>query len=61
MRSQFTSFGSVPVGATSMYRLLQNGEMVLLFPGGAREALKKRGENYELFWSGLPLCHPVCV
>lgn len=50
MRSQFTSFGSVPVGATSMYRLLQNGEMVLLFPGGAREALKKRGENYELFW-----------
>ncbi len=50
MRSTFTSFGSVPVGPTSFFRLLQANEMVLLFPGGAREALKKRGEKYELFW-----------
>jgi len=50
MRATFTSFGSVPVGPTTMYRLLQAGEMILLYPGGAREALKKRGEKYELFW-----------
>eukprot|EP00873_Tetraselmis_striata_P011400 jgi/Tetstr1/431664/TSEL_021193.t1 len=50
LRAQFTSYGAVPVGATTMYRLLQNGELVLLFPGGAREALKKRGEKYELIW-----------
>lgn len=24
--------------------------MVLLYPGGVREAFKRRGENYRLFW-----------
>eukprot|EP00192_Tetraselmis_astigmatica_P008518 CAMPEP_0117663586 /NCGR_PEP_ID=MMETSP0804-20121206/8703_1 /TAXON_ID=1074897 /ORGANISM="Tetraselmis astigmatica, Strain CCMP880" /LENGTH=668 /DNA_ID=CAMNT_0005470637 /DNA_START=306 /DNA_END=2312 /DNA_ORIENTATION=+ len=50
MRATFTSFGSVPVGATALFRLLKQKEMVLLFPGGAREALKKRGEKYQLIW-----------
>ena len=50
MASTFTSFGSVPVGPTNLYRLLQANEMVLLFPGGAREALKRRGEKYQLIW-----------
>ena len=26
------------------------GEMVLLFPGGIREALHGPGEEYQLFW-----------
>lgn len=58
LRAQFTSYGAVPVGATTMYRLLQNGELVLLFPGGAREALKKRGEKYELIWCATTVARP---
>ena len=26
------------------------GEAVLLYPGGVREAFKRRGEAYGLFW-----------
>ena len=32
-----TTFGAVPVGGRNFFRLLQNGEAVLLFPGGVRE------------------------
>lgn len=32
-----TTFGAVPVGGRTFFRLLQNGEAVLLFPGGVRE------------------------
>lgn len=38
----FRLFGAVPVTAANTYKLLANGEAVLLFPGGAREALKNR-------------------
>lgn len=43
-------FGAVPVSARNLAKLLQNGESVLLFPGGVREAYKKKGEEYRLFW-----------
>jgi 1-acyl-sn-glycerol-3-phosphate acyltransferase len=43
-------FGAVPVSARNFARLMQNGESVLLFPGGVREAYKKRNEEYQLFW-----------
>lgn len=43
-------FGAVPVSARNMLKLLQNGESVLLFPGGVREAYKKKNEEYQLFW-----------
>ena len=33
----YTLFGSVPVSAKNMHRLLSNGERVLLYPGGAVE------------------------
>ncbi|CAO2202847.1 unnamed protein product [Urochloa humidicola] len=33
-----------------MYRLLERNEFVLLFPGGIREALHRKGEEYKLFW-----------
>ncbi|KAL4442037.1 hypothetical protein ABPG77_011298 [Micractinium sp. CCAP 211/92] len=49
-RSFMTTFGAVPVSAFNMHRLLQNGEAVLLFPGGVREAYKRQGEEYQLFW-----------
>ena len=32
-----TTFGAVPVGGRNFFRLMQNGEAVLLFPGGVRE------------------------
>jgi len=43
-------FGAVPVSGRNMARLLQNGESVLLFPGGVREAYRRKGEEYRLFW-----------
>lgn len=43
-------FGAVKVSPMSFYQLLKNNETVLLFPGGAREALHKKGEEYKLFW-----------
>lgn len=44
------TFGAVPVGGRSMYQLLEQGEAVLLYPGGVREAYKGKGEQYKLFW-----------
>ena len=32
-----TTFGAVPVGGRNFFRLMQNGEAALLFPGGVRE------------------------
>ncbi|CAJ1355897.1 unnamed protein product [Effrenium voratum] len=46
----FETFGAVPVSPRNIFKLLQQGEMVLLFPGGIREALHGPGENYQLFW-----------
>jgi len=43
-------FGAVPVSGRNFAKLLQNGESVLLFPGGVREAYKRKGEDYQLFW-----------
>ncbi len=36
-RNFMTTFGAVPVGGRNFYRLLKNGEAVLLFPGGVSE------------------------
>eukprot|EP00210_Caulerpa_lentillifera_P001680 g1615.t1 len=46
----FTTFGAVPVSPTNFYKLLSQGERILLYPGGAKEALKKRDEKYRVFW-----------
>ena len=50
----FTAFGAVPVSGRNFYRLLAAGECVLLFPGGVREAFKRKGESYRLFWPSKP-------
>lgn len=34
-------------------QLLKRNETVMLFPGGAREALHGKGEEYKLFWYGI--------
>ena len=52
--SQFSTFGAVPVSGKNLYRLLAAGECVLLFPGGVREAFKRKDEKYALFWPSRP-------
>ncbi|CAM6104063.1 unnamed protein product [Calypogeia fissa] len=47
----FKLFGTVPVSGSSLYKVLARGEAALLYPGGVREALKRKGEAYRLFWS----------
>eukprot|EP00887_Chlorella_sp_A99_P005096 scaffold25.g5096.t1 len=49
-RAFMTEFGAVPVSGKNFFQLMRNGEAVLLFPGGVREAYKRRGEEYRLFW-----------
>ncbi|KAI8467306.1 MAG: alpha/beta-hydrolase [Monoraphidium minutum] len=48
--SLLSTYGAVPVSAFAMHRLLANGDSVLLYPGGAREAFKRKGEAYQLIW-----------
>ena len=48
--SFLTEFGAVKVGPLNFSRLLSNNEAVLLYPGGAREAYRKKGEEYQIFW-----------
>ena len=50
----FTTFGAVPVSGINFYKLLDAGETVLLFPGGVREAFKRKNEEYKLFWPSKP-------
>uniref|UniRef100_A0ACD5YDV9 Uncharacterized protein n=1 Tax=Avena sativa TaxID=4498 RepID=A0ACD5YDV9_AVESA len=42
--------GAVPVTPVNFYKLLSEKHFVLLYPGGAREALHRKGEEYKLFW-----------
>ena len=46
---------AVPVGARNFYRLMQNGEAALLFPGGVREVrpLRYMALQYAPFPCGL--------
>ena len=43
----FEEFGAVPVTPRNYFKLLENNEMVLLFPGGVREANHGKGEECE--------------
>ncbi|KAI3825438.1 hypothetical protein L1987_06925 [Smallanthus sonchifolius] len=43
-------FGLLPVSAINLFKLLSNKSYVLLYPGGAREALHRKGEVHKLFW-----------
>lgn len=46
----FERYGNVKATKFSAYKLLKDGEDVLLFPGGAREVCKRKGEEYKLMW-----------
>ncbi|XP_064947317.1 phytyl ester synthase 1, chloroplastic-like isoform X3 [Musa acuminata AAA Group] len=47
-------YGALPVTPSNMYRLFSRGSFVLLYPGGAREALHRKGEEHKLFWPKNP-------
>ncbi|KAK1620635.1 hypothetical protein QYE76_026152 [Lolium multiflorum] len=47
-------YGAVPINPTNMYKLFQRNEFVLLYPGGVREALHRKGESYQCFWPNKP-------
>jgi 1-acyl-sn-glycerol-3-phosphate acyltransferase len=42
--------GGVPGTRENAAELMRRGEPILVFPGGAREANKRRGEKYTLVW-----------
>ncbi|GAV89404.1 LOW QUALITY PROTEIN: DAGAT domain-containing protein, partial [Cephalotus follicularis] len=42
--------GAIPVTATNFYKLLSSKSHVLLYPGGMREAIHMKGEQYKLIW-----------
>ncbi|XVF59970.1 hypothetical protein PTKIN_Ptkin08bG0005100 [Pterospermum kingtungense] len=42
--------GAVPVSAANFYKLMSSKSHALLYPGGVREALHRKGEAYKLFW-----------
>jgi len=53
-KQTFERFGAAPASARTLYRALAAREAVLLFPGGAREVFKRKGEEYSLFWPDEP-------
>ncbi|XP_031382598.1 acyltransferase-like protein At3g26840, chloroplastic isoform X2 [Punica granatum] len=46
----FHIMGAVPVSGANLFKLFSRKSHVLLYPGGAREALHRKGEEYKLFW-----------
>lgn len=46
----FRMMGAVPVSGINLFKLLSSKSHVLLYPGGMREALHRKGEEYKLFW-----------
>ncbi|XP_078175513.1 phytyl ester synthase 1, chloroplastic-like [Carex rostrata] len=47
---KYRIMGAAPVSGANLYKLLAKNSFVLLYPGGAREALHRKGEEYQLFW-----------
>lgn len=42
--------GAVPVSGMNLFKLLSSKSFILMYPGGVREALHRKGEQYKLFW-----------
>eukprot|EP00258_Populus_trichocarpa_P023572 XP_024439591.1 acyltransferase-like protein At1g54570, chloroplastic [Populus trichocarpa] len=42
--------GTVAGTASNLFKLLSTKSHVVLYPGGARESLHNKGEEYKLFW-----------
>ncbi|XP_060218063.1 phytyl ester synthase 1, chloroplastic-like isoform X2 [Lycium barbarum] len=46
--------GFMPVSASNLFKLLATKSHILLYPGGAREALHRKGEEYKVIWPDQP-------
>lgn len=46
------ALGAVPGQPDVAAELMQRGETLLVFPGGGRDMLKFKGEEYQLMWEG---------
>ncbi|CAE7942487.1 unnamed protein product, partial [Symbiodinium sp. KB8] len=57
-RQLFEKFKVMPTSARNLLRALRPNRTgagaALLFPGGAREVFKRKGEEYQLFWPPQP-------
>jgi 1-acyl-sn-glycerol-3-phosphate acyltransferase len=42
--------GVVPATRANTRELMRRGDLILVFPGGIREATKRKGERYQLIW-----------
>ena len=49
-RELLTSLGAVRGTRENCAELMRAGEPILVFPGGAREVFKRRGQRYQLLW-----------
>jgi 1-acyl-sn-glycerol-3-phosphate acyltransferase len=49
-RDLLTRFGAVDGTRENCETLMRAGESILVFPGGAREVFKHKGEKYHLIW-----------
>lgn len=50
IRELLTACGVVPGSRANVRELMRRGDLIMVFPGGAREAGKRRGEQYQLIW-----------
>jgi 1-acyl-sn-glycerol-3-phosphate acyltransferase len=51
-RDLLAAFGTVEGTREGCRELMRAGESILVFPGGAREVFKRRGERYRVLWDG---------
>ncbi len=49
-RTLLTRFGAVDGTRANCEALMRAGDSILVFPGGAREVFKHKGERYHLLW-----------
>jgi 1-acyl-sn-glycerol-3-phosphate acyltransferase len=49
-RQLVAAIGAVEGSRPNCARLMADGECILVYPGGAREVAKRRGEKYKLIW-----------
>jgi len=49
-RDLLVRFGTVDGTRENCRALMQEGESILVFPGGGREVFKRKGEKYQLIW-----------
>ncbi|MFE3544840.1 lysophospholipid acyltransferase family protein [Nocardia sp. NPDC059177] len=52
LRAILHRFGAVRGTRSNCLALLEQGEAVVVFPGGGREAIRRKGEKYVLKWEG---------